>query len=307
MRRVPVVTLSAAAIVLGLAGSLRAMPAKPRMLFDDFSYASQAQLESHGWIVRTAPGWPGVPNATWSKGDVTLVDDPAQSGNRLLRLASSTDGTGAGTRQTQVCHRRKYREGTYATRVRFRDAPASGPDGDQLVETFYAISPLKKPLDLSYSELDFEYLPNGGWGYAPPILFVTSWETFSPEPNWIADNTSTNRVGSKDGWHVLVLQVANGTMTYFVDGVPLANHGSRFYPEVPMSINYNLWFIRDGLAKSREPRRYEEDVDWAFHQAGVVLSPAQVAAKVAQLRRGGLAFRDTVPAARHPLASPCNF
>ena len=81
---------------------------------------------------------------------------------------------------------------------------------------------------------------------------MTSWETFSPEPNWKAVNTSASSVGSKDGWHVLVLQVAHGSMTYFVDGIPLASHGGRFYPEVPMSINYNLWFIRDGLQAARE-------------------------------------------------------
>jgi hypothetical protein len=42
--------------------------AAPRrgIVFDDFSYASRTQLEAHGWIVRTAPGWPGVVGATWS-------------------------------------------------------------------------------------------------------------------------------------------------------------------------------------------------------------------------------------------------
>ena len=97
-------------------------------------------------------------------------------------------------------------------------------------------------------------------------------------------------------------------MTYFVDGIPLASHGGRFYPEVPMSINYNLWFIRDGLQAARESRRYEEDVDWVFHAAGAELSPRQVLAKVAQLRQAKTAFRDTVPAAgRRTLESPCDF
>ena len=42
-------------------------PAKTaaRVLFDDFSYSSRAQLQGHGWIVRTAEGWPGVPGAIW--------------------------------------------------------------------------------------------------------------------------------------------------------------------------------------------------------------------------------------------------
>ena len=277
------------------------------VLFDDFSYGARKQLAPHGWIVRTKPGWPGIAGATWSADDVTLVADPTSAGNRLLRLTSSTDSTPNGTTQTQVCQQRKFREGTYATRVRFRDRPTSGPGGDRVVETFYTISPLAKPLDPKYSELDFEYLPNGGWGLNAATLWVTSWETFSPQPNWKADNTSANRVGSEDGWHVLELQVANGSMTYFVDGVPLAAHGGRFYPEVPMSINYNLWFIRGGLQPSHEPRAYQEDVDWVFHAAGVRLSPRQVAARVAQLRRAEVAFRDTVPAPRPALPSPCDF
>jgi hypothetical protein len=54
-------------------------------------------------------------------------------------------------------------------------------------------------------------------------------------------------------------------------------------------------------------RSYSEDVDWAFHAAGVVLSPAQVLARVESFRKAGVAFRDTVPAPASPLSSPCNF
>jgi hypothetical protein len=221
-------------------------------------------------------------------------------------MSSSTDGTAGGTSQTQVCHQRKYYEGTYATRVRFRDAPTRGPDGDQLLETFYAISPPGEPLDPDYSELDWEYLPNGGWGVRPSVLFVTTWETFQLDP-WIAVNAHTPAIGSLDGWHTLVMQVAKGTVMYFLDGARLARHGGKYYPEVPMSINYNLWFISNGLGQRGEPRRYEEDVDWVFHQVGAALSPAQVRARVATLRRGSVAFKDTVPPASPPLVSPCNF
>ena len=55
-------------------------------------------------------------------------------------MTSSTDGTYAGTTQTQICQQRKFREGTYASHVLFRDAPLSGPAGDQPVESFYTIS-----------------------------------------------------------------------------------------------------------------------------------------------------------------------
>jgi hypothetical protein len=170
-----------------------------QILFDDFSYTDFKQLTRHGWIIRTAAGWPGVPGASWGNKSVSLLADPDQRGNRLLRMTSATDGTGANTQQSQICHQRKYLEGTYAARVRFVDLPTEGPGGDQLVESFYAISPLKAPMDPDYSELDFEYLPNGGWGKSGPTLFVTSWKTFSPEPNWKQVNVSNNGSGSQAG------------------------------------------------------------------------------------------------------------
>ncbi|HEX8355033.1 MAG TPA: hypothetical protein VF611_19170, partial [Pyrinomonadaceae bacterium] len=37
---------------------------RPRVLFDDFSYTHRRELARNGWIVRTAPGWPGIPGAT---------------------------------------------------------------------------------------------------------------------------------------------------------------------------------------------------------------------------------------------------
>ena len=180
-------------------------------LFEDFDYASHKQMISHGWIIRTATGWPGIPGATWATDGVSLVADPDRPGNRLLRMTSSTDGSGASTRQTQICHQRKYLEGTYAARVRFVDLPSEGPSGDQLVESFYTISPLKAPMDPDYSELDFEYLPVGGWGSVGPTLYATSWRTFSPEPNWQKD-TSLIPAAQQAGWHTLVTQVSEGTV-----------------------------------------------------------------------------------------------
>jgi len=286
------------------------------VLFDDFIYDDHAGLEANGWVVRSAPGWPGVPGATWWPEGVSFHDSDTlryatsagERPDRWLRLAAATDGTGAGTRQAQLCHQRKYLEGTYAARILFSDAPAFGPDGDQLVQTFYTISPLAADLDPDYSELDFEYLPNGGWGSPAHTFYFTTWETFRPEPNWLADNTSSLVTSPHGGeWHTLVLQVRDGEVRYFVDGVARGVHGDPFYPEVPMSINFNLWFIRDGQSGASTERQYEEYVDWVFHHAGVSLSPDEVEAAVAALRASGTAFIDAVPPLEPALDTPCDF
>ena len=274
------------------------------VLFDDFSYGNKQQMKKNGWILRTEPGWPGVPGATWSEDGISIVKE---ANNWIVRMTSSTDGTGANTRQTQFCHQRKYLEGTYAARVRFTDKPLTGPGGDQLVQSFYTISPLKAPMDLDYSELDWEYLPNGGWGIDGPTLYSTTWETFSPEPNWKKDNVFKTTNGSEAGWHVLVTQVMDQKVRYFADGKLFAEHGGEYYPEDTMSINFNLWFIRDGMIKSNERREYHEDIDWVFHRAGVALTPEQIEATVAGMRRKAIKFRDTVPAKTPALVSPCNF
>ena len=277
------------------------------LMFDDFSYANHNQLKKNGWIVRTEPGWPGVPGATWSERGVSFHKDPINANNRILRMTSSTDGTNANTTQTQICHQRKYLEGTYAARVRFTDSPVSGPGGDQIVESFYTISPLKAPMDPDYSELDFEYLPNGGWGIDGPTLYATTWETFYPEPNWKKDNVFKTLGGSQAGWHTLVIQVLDQKVRYFVDGKFFVEHSGNYYPEDTMSINFNLWFIRDQMVKAKETRRYQEDIDWVFFQASAALMPEQVEEAVAAMRKQRIKFRDTVPAKVPALVSPCNF
>jgi hypothetical protein len=278
------------------------------VLFDDFSYMGFSpllRLWRHGWKVRTEQGWPGMPGASWSTANVSFVRDPANRANRLLRMTSSTDGTAAGTSQAQLCQQRKFREGTWATRIRFGDGPTVGPDGDQIVEGFYGISPYVAALDPDYSELDWEYLPNGGWGMSDPTLWTTSWETVRIEP-WLADNVTKSMSGSLAGWHTLLIQVGDGTVTYVLDGVERVAHGGRYYPEVPMSLNYTAWFIDGGLLAPGSKRTYVQDVDWAFYAGGVALTTRQVLAQVQALRKKGVAFRDAVPTPQPPLEAPCN-
>ena len=137
-------------------------------------------------------------------------------------------------------------------------------------------------------------------------FYVTTWETAQLEP-WIADNASDDFQGSQSGWRTLVIQVGDGLVRYYLDGRKLASHRGVYYPEVPMSINFNLWFIQDGLLPSAELREYSQDIDWVFFQAGTVLRPAEVEASVAAFRKAAIGLRDTVRPAMPPLPSPCNF
>ena len=274
-----------------------------QILFDDFSYSTVDEMTANGWVVRNGTGWPGVTGASFRTENVSFVDYPDPADNRLLRMTSSTDGTAENTFQTQICHQRKYLEGTYAARVRFSDQPASGVDGDQVVQTFYTITPYDRPLNPDYSEMDYEYLPNGGWGSGDLTFYVTTWETVQIEP-WNAYNTSSSVQGSLAGWHTLVTQVIGGTVSYFIYGKLMAQHGGEYYPDAPMSINFNLWFIDGGLVQTESVRQYEEDIDWVFHQAGVMLMPDEVAAKVNELRSTSVKFMDNVLSGIQ--TSPCD-
>ena len=57
--------------------SLRATTADA-VLFDDFSYTNKDQMKKNGWIIRTEPGWPGVPGAKWLEAGVSILKDPDQ-------------------------------------------------------------------------------------------------------------------------------------------------------------------------------------------------------------------------------------
>jgi hypothetical protein len=300
------VLLAVIACLLG-ASCATVAPIDRGVFFDDFSESDLVALQRNGWAVREQRGHPGVEGAAWGPGGVALVADSAQPGNRLLRLSASTDGTSAGTTQAQVCHIRKYFEGTYAARVRFSDAPVRGPDGDVIVQTFYAVSPLRFDFDPQYSELDWEYLPNGGWGDPKTRLYGVSWQTVRIEP-WQAFNQPHQEFRSMDGWHVLLMQVSGGNTRWFIDGDLRAEHGGRNYPVVPMSLNFSLWFAPGGaLPGVSAQRTYQQGVDWVFHARDRVLSPIEVDSAVAALRRAGASHTDTVPSADPALPSACDF
>ncbi|MDN3919730.1 glycoside hydrolase family 16 protein [Roseateles violae] len=296
--------LAAAGLALTALSGL-AQAAAPEIFFDDFSQPDTATLRAAGWTPREKAGHPGVEGASWSPAGLSLVADPQQPGNRLLRLRGASDGTGPGTQQVQLCHARKYLEGTYAARVRFSDLPVSGIDGDPVIQTFYAVSPLKHDYDPEFSELDWEYLPNGGWGSEKTRLYGITWQTVRLDP-WQAFNQAHEEFRSLDGWHVLMMQVGGGKTRWFIDGRQVAEHGGRNYPVSPMAISFSMWFSPGSpLPKGGEPRVYEQDVDWVFHARNAILSAEQVAEQVAALRKSGSTRVDQLPSAG--LESRCDF
>ncbi|MGW6293963.1 cellulose binding domain-containing protein [Streptomyces sp. NPDC055058] len=270
-------------------------PGDGRTLFDDFDYTSHTDpdLSAHGWHVRSGSGGPGVPGATWDPSRVTFASSGGQS---VMNLRSSSAGTAASTVHTEVLTRdMKFKNGTYAARVRFSDAPVHGPDGDRVVQTFFTINDLTAPMADDYAEYDFEYLPNGGWGEPANILYTTSWETYDPDP-WQAVNQHSESRRSFAGWHDLVVTIDDRAITYYVDGRLFGTHDAAYLPERPMSINFNQWLIDLEGQTSTTPRAYDQQVDYVLHVKDRVLTPAQVSARVDALRGAGTSFVDEVPA-----------
>jgi hypothetical protein len=298
-------TLAALAITTGCS-TVPPVTTDTGVFFDDFNYADSAALVQGGWTIRNKAGLPGMVTAHWGPDTIVVKNDPDQPGNRIVSMTASTDGTPDGTNQAQFCHARKYLEGTYAARMRFTDTP-TGADGDALVQSFYVVSPLRFDYDPTYSELDWEYLPNGGWGDPKTRIYSTSWHTVRIEP-WDSYNQHNEEFRSLEGWHTMVMQVADSKIKYFIDGVPFAVHGGRNYPVAAMSMNFNIWYIANGFAKdAKGPRAYHEDVDWVFHVKNRVWSPEEVNDAVKKYQAAKSPQVDTVPAMKPALASTCDF
>ncbi|WP_437731723.1 cellulose binding domain-containing protein [Sorangium sp. So ce1335] len=260
-------------------------------LFDDFSYTGTGDSSFLArWSLRSWSGGPGVDGAQWLPANVSLVNDPMDPSNKLMRLKATTNGDPAGTSHAEVMSTSsKFRLGTYAARMKFYDTPQAGTRlfADKPIETFFTITDYRDN-DPDYSEQDFEYMPNGGWGQEDKsTMWLTSWETTT-------DNTSTLVSGSHDGWHTLVLQITSRTISYYIDGVLRATHAARFVPEEGQFLSFQVWFTE--LEGSQVgSRTYHEEADWVYFAKDTILSPAEVDAKIAALRASSVTRKDTVP------------
>ena len=213
-----------------------------------------------------------------------------------MNLETSTSGTGESTKQTEVLTKAtKFKNGTYAARVKFSDAPKSGPDGDHLVQTFFTINDLKAPMADDYAEYDFEYLPNGGWGEPSNILYTTSWETYQPRP--LAGRQPAHREPAELRGLARPGRHHRQQLHPLLRRRTAVRHPRRRVPAGAADVD-QLQPVADrpdGPDEHQPRARTTQQVDYVLHVKDQVLTPAQVAAKVAAYRSAGTAFEDTVP------------
>lgn len=169
----------------------------------------------------------------------------------------------------------------------FSDKPTSGSDGDHVSESFFTVSP--DHASSKYSELDYEYMPNGGWGRFGPRLDTTSWR--SGERGDRVTAAHPLRLG---GWHTMVITASRtGATTYSVDGRKLFTNRSGDPPREHMSINFSTWFI--DLPFKGLSRTWDMRVDWLHHQSGRAESVKNIQKTVAGYTPAGTNFVNTLP------------
>ncbi|MFF4900237.1 cellulose binding domain-containing protein [Streptomyces sp. NPDC001068] len=254
-------------------------------LFDDFDYrdAKDPALFRHGWLVRTSEGGPGIDD-TWTAKGVTFPADKGALGGQVLNLRAATDGTRAGTEQAALGMKEaKVRTGTYAARIHFTDAPTTGENGDHVNQTFFTIGGSGD----KYSELDNEYMPNGGWGALGPKLDTTTWRN-AKEGDRVTDKTER----SLAGWHTMVMTVDKDSVTYSADGKVLYRSGPEYSPRADMAINFNTWFVDLPFTGDRA---WDMKVDWLYYQSGRKLSTKQAEQAAAGFQGDGVGWFDTLP------------
>jgi hypothetical protein len=297
-----------AAIVVSLVVGAQLAQAQ-QILFDDFSYTTTAQLANNGWRVRTWEGGPGLANGNWSSNNISFVTDPTAPANKFMRLKASTNingstivnnrSTSGSVSQAEVARVEQiYKNGTWAARMYFNDAPSTGPDGDTAIETFFGLTDYIEGAE-PYSEIDFEYLPNGGWwtGSATPSMWSGTYRIV----DWTDESNHgvTRTQGSLQGWHTLVMQVQDGLITFYIDGAYQTAFSGAVAPDYPMYLMFQLWISNDcfnagcsklGYINSSSYREYSEDVDWVYFEKNNQVPATEIPSKVASLRAAGISY-----------------
>ncbi|MFD0327149.1 glycoside hydrolase family 16 protein [Streptacidiphilus monticola] len=185
----------------------------------------------------------------------------------MMQLQVTSDGTKAGTHQTELeSTEPTFYDGTYAARIYFTDGPAVGKNGDHINESFYAISSPNETRQ--YSELDYEYMPNGGWGSIRPELDTTSWHSSKQ-----GDRVYHPTYQRLHGWHTVMITVHDGRTDYLLDGKKLFSNDASYSLHGPVDVAFSTWLIDLPFAGKRT---WNMQVNWFYYQAGKVLTLSQV-------------------------------
>ncbi|MFH8409774.1 cellulose binding domain-containing protein [Streptomyces sp. NPDC018019] len=268
----------------GTAGTAAAAP--EGVLFDSFHYtgADDPALAANGWRARTSGGGPGI-RSTWSKANVSFPSDDKSQEGQALQLRVTSDGTKAGTRQSELENTKAtFFTGTLAARVYFSDRPAVGRNGDHINESFFAISP--DHASKKYSELDYEYMPNGGWGAPGPRLDTTSWGSSKQ-----GDRATRATKQSLRGWHTLMITAMDGKVSYSVDGREVFS-AAKGFPRERMGIHFSAWLVD---LPFKGPRTWNMLVDWVYGQSGRAMPLADVQKAVDGFHGAGTHYVNTLP------------
>lgn len=279
----------------GPASPARVADAPEGVLFDNFHYSgpSDPALAANGWRVRTDGGGPGI-RGTWSAENVSFPartggkGDEADQAEQALQLRVTSDGTKGGTKQSELQRAEPdFFTGTVAARVYFSDKPTSGRNGDHINESFFTISPMDKSEKQSYSELDYEYMPNGGWGAPGPRLDTTSWRSGKE-----GDRTTRTQKLRLQGWHTMLITAVDGNVTYSVDGRKLFTHGDKYFPRERMGIHFSAWLVD---LPFQGKRTWDMKVDWLYCKAGQAMSKAEVEKAAEEYSAAGANYVNTLP------------
>ncbi|GAA4983618.1 hypothetical protein GCM10025734_05910 [Kitasatospora paranensis] len=176
--------------------------------------------------------------------------------------------------------------GTFAARVYLGDKPTGGRNGDHVVQSYFPISP--EDSSANYSELDFEYMPNGGWGSVGPELDTTSW--YRADPPDRVTHALRQHLG---GWHIMMVTAMNGKVTYSMDGKELFTSSGKYVPRENMDIHFSNWFI--DLPFTGGSRTWDMKVNWFYYKAGEAVSQADVQKTVDGFYSANTDYINTVP------------
>lgn len=257
------------------------------IMFDSFRYSGpdDPALASNGWTARSDGGGPGI-RGTWSAADVSFPAEVTALGGQALRLRVTTDGTKEGTRQSELQSTRPvFFTGTIAARVYFGEKPTAGRDGDHINESFFTISPPDKAA--KYGELDYEYMPNGGWGAPGPRLDTTSWRSAKE-----GDRVTRPQKRTFRGWHTMMITAMNGRVTYSADGHELFSHKDAYFPKDKMGIHFSAWLID---LPFKGARTWDMKVNWVYAQAGRAVPLAAVQKAVDGFYADSTGYVNTLP------------